>query len=60
MKQNYTPAEAEAVEIIKALRESGMTMREIVDELNKRCVSVTRKGTKWHLTTTPMDTNQTR
>jgi site-specific DNA recombinase len=43
--------ELEAVKIIQELRESGLSMRAIVDELNRRNVPVTRKGGKWHLTT---------
>jgi len=43
--------EAKAVELIKALRDSGMSIRAIVAELNKLGVPLERKGAKWHLTT---------
>jgi len=43
--------EAAAVELIQELRETGLSMRAIVDELNRRGVPVVRKGGKWHLTT---------
>jgi len=43
-------AENEVVDIIKALRATGMTLREIVEEINTKGVAVTRKGSKWHLT----------
>lgn len=43
--------EAAAVELIQELRETGLSMRAIVDELNRRGVPVVRKGSKWHLTT---------
>lgn len=43
-------AENEAVEIIRALRATGMSLRDIADELNAKGVAVTRKGSKWHLT----------
>lgn len=43
--------ESKAVELIKALRDSGMSLRAIVEELNDRGVPMERKGAKWHLTT---------
>lgn len=43
--------ESGAVSIIKQLRESGMTIRAIASELNRRGVPVARKGAQWHVTT---------
>lgn len=42
-------AEAEAVAIVHELRESGLSLRQIVAELNTLGVP-TRQGAKWHLT----------
>lgn len=44
-------AEAEAVAIVRELRDSGMSLRAIVAELNRRGVAAARKGGQWHLTT---------
>ena len=42
-------AESEAVAIVHQLRESGLSLRQIVAELNRLGVP-TRQGAKWHLT----------
>ncbi len=43
--------EAQAVALITELRATGLSMRAIVEELNRRGVPAARKGDKWHLTT---------
>lgn len=50
-KHETNEQEAQAVRLIHELRETGLSMRGIVEELNKRGVPVARKGNKWHLTT---------
>lgn len=50
-KHEENQQEAQAVKLIHELRETGLSMRQIVDELNRRGVPVARKGNKWHLTT---------
>jgi site-specific DNA recombinase len=43
--------EARAVKLIRELRDTGMSIRDIVSELNRRGVPVVRKGKQWHVTT---------
>ena len=50
-KHEENEQEARAVKLIRELRETGLSMRAIVEELNSRGVPVARKGNKWHLTT---------
>lgn len=50
-KHEENEQEARAVKLIHELRETGLSMRAIVEELNSRGVPVARKGNKWHLTT---------
>ena len=44
-----TAAEARALAIVRELRELGLSIRAIADELNRRCVPA--RGAKWHPTT---------